>query len=183
MPVPVSRPRVVRPRPGFCTRTQSSIRVKLSNELTTKEYCLLYCMLVLFSSVASVFFEIRDGAAKEPERKPRATHNRARARVGIHSLAPHAARSTEYERRRAERPRVSRAIRPDPDVRVRRKSESHPAGAMNADEEMENTDPTENAAMAEDFGKTISNALNGGKGPLLKLMKVRTKFPRGRLSS
>ena len=44
---------------------------------------------------------------------------------------------------------------------------------MNADEEMENTDPTENAAMAEDFGKTIKNALNGGKGPLLKLMKVR----------
>ena len=30
---------------------------------------------------------------------------------------------------------------------------------MNADEEMENTDPTENAAMAEDFGKTIKNVL------------------------
>ena len=49
---------------------------------------------------------------------------------------------------------------------------------MNADEEMENTDPTENAAMAEDFGKTIKNALNGGKGPLLKLMKVRATLPR-----
>ena len=43
---------------------------------------------------------------------------------------------------------------------------------MNADEEMENTDPTENAAMAEDFGKTIKNALNGGQGPLLKLSLI-----------
>ena len=49
---------------------------------------------------------------------------------------------------------------------------------MNADEGMENTDPTENAAMAEDFGKTIKNALNGGKAPLLKLMKVRATLPR-----
>ena len=53
---------------------------------------------------------------------------------------------------------------------------------MNADEEMENTDPTENAAMAEDFGKTIKNALNGGKGPLLKLMKVRATSARRRSS-
>ena len=52
---------------------------------------------------------------------------------------------------------------------------------MNADEEMENNDPTENAAMAEDFGKTIKNALNGGKGPLLKLMKVRARFTRDTL--
>jgi hypothetical protein len=73
---------------------------------------------------------------------------------------------------------------PDPDTRVSGKStfsKSKSAGAMNADEEMENNDPTENAAMAEDFGKTIKNALNGGKGPLLKLMKVRARFTRDTL--
>ena len=65
---------------------------------------------------------------------------------------------------------LARACQEDSEISVGR--------AMNADEEMENTDPTENAAMAEDFGKTIKNALNGGKGPLLKLMKVRATFPR-----
>ena len=67
-------------------------------------------------------------------------------------------------------PTLARACQEDSEISVGR--------AMNADEEMENTDPTENAAMAEDFGKTIKNALNGGQGPLLKLMKVRATFPR-----
>ena len=103
--------------------------------------------------------------------------------VRIVSLAPQIAGLTKLERRHASRLPGSRAIRPDPDTRVSGKStfsKSKSAGAMNADEEMENNDPTENAAMAEDFGKTIKNALNGGKGPLLKLMKVRatSSLPR-----
>ena len=37
----------------------------------------------------------------------------------------------------------------------------------------EDTTEREYAAMAEGLGKKLKNALSGGKGPLLKILKVR----------
>ena len=55
---------------------------------------------------------------------------------------------------------------------------------MTMDVDGEETTEREYAAMAEGLGKKLKNALSGGKGPLLKILKVRAfAMSSGELSS
>ena len=55
---------------------------------------------------------------------------------------------------------------------------------MTMDVDGEDTTEREYAAMAEGLGKKLKNALSGGKGPLLKILKVRAfAMSSGELSS